>query len=156
MNEIQNTPGSVMHAAIAWVRSQGREVTTAEIAAVVNRSGRRLTQHLHPAVRAGLLERRLDDGFAFWSIGKGVALEPRVSKEEGDAGDAQRVLRVSAAAVPSVFAYAEQRGAAPFACSVYTDGRMAIERNGRLLLELTNAERLQLLHHAALGHNVVA
>jgi hypothetical protein len=152
MSDFDLKPGSVVHAAIAFLRTHGSEVPITTLGrALGGRDPKRLAQSLAPARKAGLLVRRLNsEGFALWSLGKDPDESTDRAAEEGRPGDERQVVRVSAASAPSIFAYADQRGAAPFACSTYTDGRMAIERHGRLLLELTPDERMQLLKHAAL------
>lgn len=140
-------PGTVAHEAIQFLRSQSGEVTTSELARGIGRPVKRLSQHLAPAVTDGLLARRVDGCFAFWRLGHQLdrTQAPPVADEE------QQVVKVSALAAPSIFAYADQRAAAPFAVALFTDGRMTIERHGRLLLELTNAERIQLVNAATKG-----
>jgi hypothetical protein len=94
-----------------------------------------------------MLARRVDGGFAFWRLG------PNSDKDQAPpvGHDEKTVVRVSALAAPSVFAYADQRKAAPFSVALHTDGRISLERHGRLLLELTNDERIHLVNAAARG-----
>ena len=140
-------PGTVAHEAIQFLRTKTGEVTTGELARGIGRPVKRLAQHLAPAVTDGLLARRVDGGFAFWKLGHNLdrTQAPPVQPEE------QQVVKVSALAAPSVFAYADQRRAAPFSVSLSTDGRCSIERHGRLLLELTHEERITLVTAAAHG-----
>ena len=126
--------------AVAYLRTHG-ELNTTALAAGLGLSAKRLAQHLAPAVRAGILSRRLEAGFAFYRLGPNSDLSegPKVT---------HAVVKVSAMATPSIFAFADQRGAAPFSAALSTDGRLLVERHGRVLLELTNAERLVLLQAA--------
>lgn len=132
--------GTVAHEAVQYLRAHGEQNTTA-LAIGLGRSAKRIAQHLSPAVSAGILSRRLEAGFAFYRLGPNSDLSeaPKVTNA---------VVKVSALATPSIFAYADQRGAAPFSVSLSTDGRATLERHGRVLLELTNAERLVLLQAA--------
>lgn len=131
---------TVAHEAVQHLRTHG-ELNTTALAAGLGRSAKRLAQHLAPAVRAGILSRRLEAGFAFYRLGPNSDLSegPKVT---------HAVVKVSAMATPSIFAFADQRGAAPFSAALSTDGRLLVERHGRVLLELTNAERLVLLQAA--------
>jgi hypothetical protein len=140
-------PGSVAHEAIQFLRTRTGEVTTGELARGIGRPVKRLSQHLAPAVTDGLLARRVDGGFAFWKLGHQLdrTQSPPVAADE------QQIVKVSALAAPSVFAYADQRRAAPFSVALHTDGRLLIERHGRLLLELTHDERITLVTAAAQG-----
>jgi hypothetical protein len=144
MNEA--APGTIAHEAIQFLRrsTDGEEVSTTALANGIGRAGKRLAQHLSPALHAGLLARRVDAGFAFWRLGPkaDVAQAPVIAADE------KIVVKVSALAAPSIFAYADQRNAAPFSAALSTDGRLLVERHGRLLMELTNAERLVLLDAA--------
>lgn len=147
MSESVAAPGSVAHEAIQFLRKHESEISTTQLAHGIGRAVKRMAQHLAPAQRAGLLKRRVENGFAFWSLGPNAdAMQaPQVGPDE------KTVVKVSAMAAPSVFAYADQRKAAPFSVSLSTDGRMSVERHGRLLLELTDSERAQLVHAAANG-----
>ena len=140
-------PGTVAHEAIQFLRAHGGEATITALANGIGRAQKRLAQQLSPALHAGLLARRIDGGFAFWRLGHNADKEqaPEVAPDE------KTVVKVSALAAPSVFAYADQRSAAPFSVSLSTDGRMSLERHGRLLLELTSSERIQLVTAASRG-----
>lgn len=131
---------TVSHEAVQYLRTHG-ELNTTALAAGLGRPSKRLAQYLAPAVAAGILSRRLEAGFAFYRLGPNSDLSepPKVTHE---------VVKVSAMATPSIFAFADQRGAAPFSAALSTDGRLVVERHGRVLLELTNAERLVLLQAA--------
>lgn len=143
-------PGTVAHEALQYLRTHGEASTTA-LAKGIGRSAKRLAQHLSPALRAGLLARRVDGGFAFWRLGANADQMQPPQEPTPDEQDRQRVVKVSAHAMPSIFAYADQRAAAPFSVAISTDGRMNIERHGRVLLELTNEERLIVVKAAAQG-----
>lgn len=112
----------------------------------IGRSSKRLAQYLSPSMRAGLLSRRIEGGFSLWRLGPNAdkAQEPAIAPDE------KTVVKISALASPSIFAYADQRSAAPFSVALHTDGRLSIERHGRLLLELTNSERIHLVGAAQL------
>ena len=140
-------PGTVAHEAIQFLRTHGGEATITALANGIGRAPKRLAQQLSPALHAGLLARRIEGGFAFWRLG------PNSDKEQAPVigPDEKIVVKVSALATPSVFAYADQRNAAPFSVALHTDGRVSLERNGRLLMELTNAERIQLVTAASRG-----
>lgn len=149
MKTCDTSPGSVIHEAIQFLRSSDlQEVTTAMLSAGLGRPAKHLAQQLAPALQAGLLARRVDGGFAFWRLGPNIDREAAPVLTQYDIEN-QRVVKVSALAAPSIFAYADQRQAAPFAVSLYTDGRMSLERHGRLLVELTGAERQIMLNAAA-------
>ncbi len=91
------TPGTTAHAALIALRRAGRELPTQTLARHVGANPRRLVRHLYPALRAGLLVRRVDGCRAMWSIGYELTPAPRV-----------RVLEpLSPLAVPSVFAWAQ-------------------------------------------------
>lgn len=140
-------PGTVAHEAIQFLRTKTGEVTTGELARGIGRPVKRLAQHLAPAVTDGLLARRVDGGFAFWKLGHQLdrTQAPPVQPDE------QQIVKVSALAAPSIFAFADQRRAAPFSVALHTDGRASLERHGRLLLELTNEERIILVNAASQG-----
>lgn len=140
-------PGSIAHEALQWLRTITGEAGTHAVATGIGRSAKHLAQHLSPAVRAGVLSRRTESGFTFWRLG------PNSDKQQAPAlnPDEKTVVKVSALAAPSVFAYADQRHAAPFSAALHTDGRLSVERHGRLVLELTSAERVHLVNAAANG-----
>ena len=149
MNEA--VPGSVAHEAIQFLRTQDGEVSTTLLASGIGRAVKRLSQHLSPAVKAGLLTRRVDAGFAFWRVGPNADRTQPPAEPTPDELGRQRVVKVSAKATNSIFAYADQRKAAPFSVALSTDGRASVERHGRVLLELTNAERIILVNAASRG-----
>lgn len=144
---MNDKPGSVAHRVIQFLRDCEHDVTTTELSASIGYAGNRLAHKLNPAMRAGLLCRRIENGFAFWTLGPKADLEVPPPVGDGE----QTIVKVSALAAPSVFAYADQRKAAPFSVALHTDGRLAIERHGRLLLELTNSERIHLVNAAMQG-----
>lgn len=143
------TPGTVSFKVIEHLQTlaPGSEITNRGICDVMGVPVNGTTTLLEPAVRAGYLTKRLSDktamqqGRLHWRLGpqsKGY-LPPPDSIPSGP--DAQQVMQVSANAAASIFAYAQQRQAAPFSAALSTDGRLSIERHGRLLLELNNEER---------------
>lgn len=63
-------PGTVAFEAVQFLRRSGkREFSTSALARELGRSAKRLTKHLYPAVRAGLVVRRVCAGQSFWSRG---------------------------------------------------------------------------------------
>lgn len=140
-------PGTIAYEAMQFIRAQEGEVGTTALANGIGRSAKRLPQYLSPARRAGMLARRIENGFALWRLGPNSdkTQEPEIAPDE------KVVVKVSALAAPSIFAYADQRSAAPFSAALHTDGRLSLERHGRLLMELTNAERIILVSAASIG-----
>lgn len=137
--------GGTAKMAIAYLRTlpPGEEVTTADLAAAVGRAAAGFGQYMVAAVQQGAVTRRAHFSTTLWGLGPNCDGPVR---PPGD--DERRVLRASASAVPSIFAYADAQVAAPFSASLSTDGRMRIERHGRLVLELSDAERAILLRAA--------
>jgi hypothetical protein len=129
------TPGTVSHEAMQFLLVHGEASTTA-LANGIGRSAKRLAQHLSPAERAGIFSRRTEGGFAFWRLG------PNADKDQAPeiTPDEKIVVKVSAMASPSIFAYADQRSAAPFSSATHTDGRVHTERHGRVIAEYTASE----------------
>lgn len=64
----------------------------------------------------------------------------RLGKGAPAPGDVQQVFHASAAATASVFAFAEQRGAASFSIAKSSDGRLTFQRHGKVVLELNQEE----------------
>lgn len=145
-------PGTVARSAIQYLMTlpAGTELPSGTLAEAIGHFSEGLGQYLGPSVSAGLLNRRkTGNGFAMWSLGPNAAREiPPREAPPAEAED-ERVIQVSADAVPSIFAYAAQRGAAPFAAAIYSDGRLVAERHGRVIAEFTDAERRELLRIAA-------
>jgi hypothetical protein len=144
-------PGTIAHKVIEYLRLQpeGAEIATAVLAEAVGHDGQTASafgQYLDASVRVGLLHKRMVRGIAQWSLG---AVEATVPPPDEPAQ--QRQVTLDAKAAPSVFAYAASRRAAPFSVGLHTDGRMSIERNGRVVLELTDAERRTLVKSACYG-----
>lgn len=137
-------PGTIAHEAVQFLRRHPEGVVSTALARGIGRSTKHLAQQLSPATHAGLLSRRVEGGFSFWRLGPNSDVEqaPAIDPDE------KTVVKVSALAAPSVFAYADQRSAAPFSVAMHTDGRLSIERHGRLLLELTSSEREHLVNAA--------
>jgi len=142
-------PGTTAHDAIEHLKAQAPKTLlgTSELARAIGRGDKvqSLYSQLALCVRFGLLRRERSDGGAIlWGLGHRLDATIRKPDDDGQ-------LRLSADAVPSVWAYAESRGAPPFSLALSTDGRLAIERHGRVVCELTNDERLHLLRTAAAG-----
>lgn len=129
-------PGTIAHEAVQFLRRHPGGISTTPLANGIGRSAKHLAQHLESAMRAGILERRVEAGFTFWRLG------PNVDAEQAPAIDPDEkiVVKVSAMAAPSIFAYADQRSAAPFSAAAHTDGRVHTERHGRVIAEYTAAE----------------
>lgn len=158
MSDQIDAPGTVAFEVLQWLRhrlaSSGgavREVPHANLALAVGRTKKVLHDHLELARAAGMLSRTERANTYFWSLGPNSGLQytnaPAVDAPE----DQRTVLKVDANVAISVFAYADQRSAAPFSVAMHTDGRIGIERNGRLVCELNDAERRKLLDVAANG-----
>lgn len=133
-------PGTVAHEALQFLRAQGSEVTTTALSKGIGRNIKRLSQYLAPAMKAGILARRVEDGFAYWRVGPNADKTQPPSAPTPDELGTQRVVRVSAIATNSIFAYADQRQAAPFSAAAHTDGRAHVERHGRLIAEFAPDE----------------
>lgn len=122
-------------AAVSRLREHppGTELRSSEFGDVISNVVGGLSALLSKGVSDGRLCVRVDERRrALWKIGE---------KMWADAPDeAQKVVRLSSLAAPSIFAYADQRGAAEFSCAASSDGRITFERNGRVLLELTAGE----------------
>jgi hypothetical protein len=151
-------PGSIAGNVIAHLKTleHGEELSTAALAQALGQMGDNFGQALASAVRSDMLRRRMEGHCIFWSLGRNSdgnlppAMPPLAEQES------QRVVAVSALAMPSVFAYAQNRQAAPFSVSISTDGRLVAERHGRVVVEFTNAEREQLLATASCADLVAA
>lgn len=136
----------IANQAIEFLRDTPGASTDA-LTAALDESPQDIGLLLQDALRAGAIERVEVRGVWRWNVG--TQADYVMSTATGE--EAREVVKVSAMASPSIFAYADQRGAAPFSCALSTDGRMAIQRHGRLLLELTNSERQILLRVAGDG-----
>lgn len=142
-------PGTVAHEALQFLReSTHTRVTTSMLGAGIGRAPRRLPFQLQDALQAGIVSRVEDefDGW-IWSVGPHADVSQSVAPDE----EAREVVRVSAMAMPSIFAFADSRKAATFSTSLSDDGRLRIERYGRLICELTPSERAQLMKTATEG-----
>jgi hypothetical protein len=132
----ETQPGTATHRVVEYLREfpEGFEMSCTEVAAFLEwPNARGLRSTLKPAVRAGVLAvRTAGPRFSWYSIGDG---KPMTVEEEEPT-----IVRVSASAANSVFAYAQQRDAAPFSTAVSSDGRLIIQRNGRVIAELTPDE----------------
>lgn len=139
-------PGSVAHAALTVLRRQGvRELTTLNLANLLGRNAERLPAQLRQAQFGGFISRRELGNNILWSVG------PQAEGNTPSEAEEPARIAVSAQAVPSVFVYAQQRDAAPFSTALHTDGRLDIQRHGRVVCELTNVERLELIQTASVG-----
>jgi hypothetical protein len=146
-------PGTVAHSAVEHLRTLpvGTELSSHALASAIGQYTEGFGRFLAPSLRAGLLARRKAAGIALWSLGSNADAAIHPPEPTLDEEDRATVRRVSAKAVPSVFAYGEQRGAAAFSVAISTDGRLTVERHGRVVLELNDDERRQLLDAAANG-----
>ena len=132
----ETQPGTKPHIIVEHLRAlgPGMEISCQQAAIVAgmdDASG--LSSILKPAVLAGVLSvRRASARHSWYSLGDGV--------EHQDDEDDPQVRRISADAAPSIFAYAEQRNAAEFSTAVSSDGRLILQRKGRVIAELTPHE----------------
>ena len=69
-------PGTVAFEAVMILQSKGGEMLTGALAKCLGRSAKRLPKHLAPALRAGLIARRINCGSVFWSRGHAVLSAP--------------------------------------------------------------------------------
>lgn len=134
-------PGTTAYLVIEHLKTltPGSEISVADACRAIGRAVDGFTISMATATREGFVRKRNAAGRLMWSLGPSSPGFSHAHEKPTD--DSQQVLSASALASPSVFAYAAQRGAAPFSASLSTDGRLSIERNGRLVLELTNDER---------------
>jgi hypothetical protein len=147
-------PGTVPHAAVSHLATlpSGTELPERELADAIAQQHNGIHRYLNPAARAGYLCSRRTETATMWSLG------PRMDPSQDQkpvtlVGDAMLVRHVNAQAAASIFAYAKQRHAAPFSCALSTDGRLTVERHGRVIVEFTNAERELLLQSARAVHD---
>lgn len=138
-------PGTIAHKAVEYLRAQpsGTELSSYALADAIGVKWRHFGSYLHTAVCAHMLSKRVDLGVAYWSAPATSAIRTQVPPSAANT--------LSALAVPSVFAYADSIDAAPFSCALSTDGRMRIERHGRLVLMLSRDEASQVANVAACG-----
>jgi hypothetical protein len=132
-----STPGTIAHQAIQYLKKhRERMLTTEELAQAIAVQKRHLPQQLSPAVKAGVLLKKQEGNFLFWGVGHNIdeKVAPTIKHDE------RTILKVSAAAAPSIFAFADQRGCAYFSAAQHTDGRIHCERHGRIVVEFTNHE----------------
>lgn len=132
----ESVPGTVPHKVILYLRgmAQGAEISITEAASMLGmESARGLRAWLQPAVNGGaLFERRGGARMTFYRLGDGID-RPALS-------DDPQVTKIGAMAVSSIFAYAEERRAAPFSTAESSDGRIILQRHGRVIAELTPDE----------------
>lgn len=157
-------PGTVAYAAVEYLKRHpmGTELSTAELCSSIGQHSSGFAQNLGPSVRARMLRRRKFGHLVMWSLGSafdlsGLPEEFEPSDEDGPApGRGAHQLRLSALAAPSVFALGEMATAPPFSVSLSTDGRMVIERKGRVIVVLSNEERRVIVKAATQGIEVAA
>lgn len=144
-------PGTIAYKVVMYLRLQPQftELASSVLAEAIGQSANGFGQYLAACERRGVLRKRLSNNIALWSLGDNHGLVPEPG-ERGQPG-LEATMEVDAAAATSIFAYARSRGAAPFSCALHTDGRLAIERHGRLVLELTADERQILVKAASTG-----
>lgn len=151
--------GSIALHAIRVLReyAEGTELSSSELAQELGQPLSGFGSLLLPSAEVGYLRRRIQGNVALWSIGAkpvpdaDAPLRTIVPRKQRKSDDERFVELSSAGMVASVFAYAKTRDAAPFSCALSTDGRLTIERHGRVVLELTDAERRQLIIAASQG-----
>ena len=129
-------PGTIPHAIVEHLRGLGPgvEISCKQAAVVAGRddaSG--LRSVLKQAITAGLIAVRVvSPRYSWYRLGDGIEIV--------DETDDTDIRRVSAMAAPSIFAFAEQRGAADFSTALSSDGRLILQRKGRVIAELTPEE----------------
>lgn len=161
--------GEVGRIVFAYLSEKGHdyEATTRELAGMTETPTTGFGQYLANHIQAGVLQSRTNErGHIMWRLGpnartaaQALALAkmrpppppPRSLPRSEPEDMPQRVTRVDANAMPSVFAYAASRGAAAFSVAMSTDGRLLIERRGRVVCELTDEERRELVRAASNG-----
>jgi hypothetical protein len=135
----ESQPGTIPHRVIEHLRSlpEGTELSLTDAALAMGwENARGLKSWLVPAVEGGALAFRIGGArMTFVRLGDGKNLYERE--------DDKTVAHIPATAVSSIFAFAEQRKAAPFSTAEHSDGRLTIQRNGRVIAELTPEEALQ-------------
>jgi hypothetical protein len=129
-------PGTFPYRVIAHLKSlpEGTEVSVTELAVALGwDNARGLKSWLVPAVEGGALAIRIGGArMCFYRLGDG---KDQYAKE-----DDKTVAHVPASAVSSIFAFADQRQAAPFSTMESSDGRLVLQRHGRVIAELTPDE----------------
>lgn len=140
--------GTLLFLAIETLQDHkhGHFISEVALAEMSGHSAKDLARRLVSGLKNGWLERFEMSGTHYWRIGS-VSVDLHADIREQEEAEADARLQ-SANMHPSVFAYAADRGAAPFSCNLGTDGRLKIERYGRLIAELTNGERIKLLASA--------
>lgn len=132
----ESTPGTIPHRVIQHLKAmaEGSEASTTELAIALGwDDARGLKSWLVPAVEGGALAVRVGGARqSFYRLGDG--------KDRYQRDGEPQVAHVSATAVHSIFAYADQRDAAPFSTAVSSDGRLILQRHGRVIAELTPDE----------------
>lgn len=124
-------------------RARSHTATTEQLCAELGgMTSTKLAQTLMPHVRADWL-RRIDR--STWGLGAKADAGVKPAAQTLFERDTQPLRNVSAMAVPSVFAYAQDRQASAFSVALHTDGRLEIQRYGRVIAELTDVERKILI-----------
>jgi hypothetical protein len=130
-------PNTEQHLILEHLRALGPgvEISCQQAAAVAGRpNASGLRSALREAIAAGFITvRQTSARYSWYRLGDGKPLQP------DDDSDSD-VRRLSAAAVPSIFAYAQQRNAAAFSTLESSDGRLVLQRDGRVIAELTPKE----------------
>ena len=139
-------PGTLVDAAIQFLHDNP-DATTEALGTHIRCAANRVASILEPALLADVIERKEHGATWLWCVGPNADMEQSTAPDE----DAREVVKVSAMAAPSIFAYADQRGAAAFSTSLSTDGRRTIQRHGRVIAELTDAERREFVKTATEG-----
>lgn len=143
--------GTVARLALEHLMSfpAGTERSSAQLAEAAGQSDSAgMGNYLRRPLAVGLIEMRRAGRLCWWRM---AGTMPTRTPTFDDDDDPRTVQSVSAKAVPSIFAYAQQRGAAKFSFSLSTDGRLTFERNGRVIVEFTDSERRALIVAAAQG-----
>jgi hypothetical protein len=127
----------------------GVEQSSAELADALGQQSSGFGTLLRLSVENQYLCRRMQAGIAMWSLGAKAA-EVASSDDRHD-DDLPEAHTTAASAASSIFAYAQMRHAAPFSVHLATDGRLTIERHGRVVIELSDIERKLMLDVARNG-----
>lgn len=145
--------GTVARSAVEYLirKPLGTELTTVVLAEALGQISAGLWGLLNPAVRQGYLACRKANGRTFWKLGPAITNSDTYEPAAATSDEDRTVTRMDAGALPSVWAYAKSRGAAPFSVSLSTDGRLTAERFGRVVCEFTDEERRLLIVSGSQG-----
>ena len=136
-------PGTISFEVLAYLREEDCEQSTSNIAIHIGRDSQLVMEHLNNSRRLGVFIRRKADKDFFWSIA------PEFKAVDAPDANPQMQRNVDVSLTPSIFAYAAQRMAAPFSVATSSDGRVLIERRGRLVLEINATEAEIMASHIA-------